>query len=990
MKKLYTSALILAVAFSACQEETLQPLSEPFDDVMRFDPVAPGAQTKATGSAFETSDVIGLYVTDWVDDKTPMPLQISGNRANNMPLTFDGTAWTPKRALYWGEGKSDVYAVYPYIEGVADINSQLFAVAADQTTAGDGGNLGGYEASDLLWAKAEGESRRDGAVKLAMKHIMSKLTVKIVAGEDYVGSLPDDASVLLHSTVAAARVDFETGAVVKDPYSGAQSIEMKKLGLRATGGVEAVVYEAVVVPQMLETSVPLLEINSKSVSYLLEDSFNFRAGVAYTYTVTLNTSTNAIRVDIGCELEDWNSTGGDDNDDSEDDGSDEGDDGVDYEDLSEEGTANCYIVSEAGDYKFKAVQGNLDATVGNVKTVEVLWESFGTDVRPQVGDLIASASYRNGYVRFSTAKRFSEGNAVIAARSSEGDILWSWHIWLTDQPEIQVYNHKAGFMLDRNLGATSAEPGDAGSLGLLYQWGRKDPFLSSSSIAESIEAASTGEWYVKKPEVYDLLDLSEKNPTTLYAGHWEYSFGVWRAEKTSFDPCPVGWMVPDGGNNGFWAKAGVVSTPFDRENMGMNFHLYHPDLAWYPAAGIRKWDTGELEYVGAVGAYWTLLDNHTMMLFMHNERLNHESYGYNNGDIDISPYKSAAIPVRCCREYDESLVPDVVIPDFSTSAAVDLSSDGTANCYVVSSEGTYAFPTVKGNSSQSIGDVATAYVVWESFGTDETPAKGDLVYAAKYEGDKIYFKTADKFREGNALIAAADVNGKILWSWHIWLTDRPKEQVYYNDAGSMMDRNIGATSADPEDLDAMGLTYQWGRKDPFMGWLMTDSSKPFASTYLWPSDVAGNSEIGTIEYAIAHPTTLINGYYSNDWCYTIAGKSDYTRWQSEKTIYDPCPAGWRVPDGGPEGILAKATGGFADIYASDGSNFSGVLGNDETIYYPGFNDGSWSVYWTCTPYSELESIVYCLNSGPWGYVNQNYYVNPSGRNYIRCQKEESR
>ena len=51
---------------------------------------------------------------------------------------------------------------------------------------------------------------------------MSKLTVRIVAGEDYVGSLPEDASVLLHSTVPCAMVDLESGAVVKDPYSGSK------------------------------------------------------------------------------------------------------------------------------------------------------------------------------------------------------------------------------------------------------------------------------------------------------------------------------------------------------------------------------------------------------------------------------------------------------------------------------------------------------------------------------------------------------------------------------------------------------------------------------------------------------------------------------------------------------------------------------------------------------------------------------------------------
>ena len=244
------------------------------------------------------------------------------------------------------------------MSNISDVNDQYFEIATDQTGAG-------YEASDFLWAKAEGVRQSGGAVNLAMKHLMSKLTVKIVAGEDYVGSLPADASMLLHSTVTATRINLETGAVEKDQYSGAKSIKMKNLGLRTfADGEKAVVYEAIVAPQMLENSVPLIEINSKSVSYLLEDSFNFRPGVAYTYTATLKTSTTAIKVEIGCEIEDWNNPDGGDSEG----GSGEGGEGgsgdfgegeeVAYMDLSAAGTANCYLVQQVGDYKFKAVIGN--------------------------------------------------------------------------------------------------------------------------------------------------------------------------------------------------------------------------------------------------------------------------------------------------------------------------------------------------------------------------------------------------------------------------------------------------------------------------------------------------------------------------------------------------------------------------------------------------------------------------------------------------------
>ena len=567
---------------------------------MSFNVLAPGAVTKVTGNAFDALDQIGLYVTDYVDATTPMPLQISGNRANNLAVTFDGAAWTPSQTIYWGTGKSDVYAYYPYIEQVQDVQSQYFAVAEDQT--GDG-----YEASDLLWAKAEGVKQTDGAVNLQMSHLMSKLTVKIVAGEDYVGSLPDDASVLLHSTVTGARVDLSKGSVSKDPYSGAKSIKMKKLGLRTYEGVHAVVYEAIVVPQMLESSVPLLEINSKSVSYILEDPFNFRPGVAYTYTATLNTSTTSIKVDIGCELEDWNGTGGGSGEGGESgEGGSEGDDAV-YTDLSAAGTANCYLIQGAGNYKFRSVIGNIGATVGNVKSVEVLWESFGTDEMPNVGDLIASVDYKDGYIRFKTPDNFRDGNAVIAAKNSKGTILWSWHIWCAEEGwQEQVYYNDAGTMMDRNLGATSATPGDVGALGLLYQWGRKDPFLGSSSISSGVLALSTGVWTTASG---GSQSLAESNPMTYY--DMDLPEGSWLSEKTVYDPCPAGWRVPDG-CGGIWAKAAaavldgsVIRVELDRLNQGANFSgiFGSDDVIWYPFTG---YSSGNIfSVVGKAGYFWS-------------------------------------------------------------------------------------------------------------------------------------------------------------------------------------------------------------------------------------------------------------------------------------------------------------------------------------------------------------------------------------------------
>ena len=596
---------IAALALVACEQST-NNAEMPMDNRMLFDVASPSAHTRVSNGAFEAEDKVGVYVTDYADDATPMPLQISGNRANNEALVFDGNAWTAERPIYWGEVKSDVYAYYPYME-VEDVDEQPFSVALDQDTDG------AYEASDLLWAKAEGVVQSDGAVSLTMKHAMSRLVVKIMSGEDYVGSLPKDATVHLHSTVTDARLSFANGSAVKDPYSGAKSIKMRNLGIHTFAEGEAVVYEAIVVPQMLETSVPLLEINSKSVSYLLEDMFNFKPGVSYTYTAVLNTSTTAIKVEIGCEVEDWNNIGG--GSEGEGDSGSEGgeDDGVDlslFTDLSAEGTANCYLVQTAGNYKFKTVQGSTDMSVGNVKSGDVLWESFGTNVMPNVGDLIREVGYKNGYVYFSTADEFKNGNASIAVRNSKDIILWSWHIWCSEEGWIdQVYPNNAGIMMDRNLGATSATPGDIGAFGLMYQWGRKDPFMASCDLDGTGLAASTGTWSVASgfgdadiAAMIDRMDFVEENPMT-YAEDWSGRYvpgNGWRASdspKGLYDPCPVGYRVPDGGEDGFWttatdAPSNVWNTNAWNDsimqwgNGGFTWTLADgATTAWYPAVG---------------------------------------------------------------------------------------------------------------------------------------------------------------------------------------------------------------------------------------------------------------------------------------------------------------------------------------------------------------------------------------------------------------------
>ena len=324
---------------------------------------------------------------------------------------------------------------------------------------------------------------------------------------------------------------------------------------------------------------------------------------------------------------------------------------------------------------------------------------------------------------------------------------------------------------------------------------------------------------------------------------------------------------------------------------------------------------------------------------------------------------------------------------------VNLSENGTANSYIVSEAGSYKFIPTKGNSSVSVGAIAYAETLWETFGTDVIPSVGDLVYNVKYDNGVICFKTSDSFREGNAVIAAKDASGKVLWSWHIWLTDQPEGQVYYNNAGTMMDRNLGAVSAAPGDVGALGLLYQWGRKDPFLGTSSVVSSSEAKSTITWPACVESSSTTGTIAYSTANPTTFITyNSYNGDWHYTGSNSIDNTRWTESinaKSIYDPCPAGWRVPDGGDNGVWSKALGSSlsftqSSLYesAGNGINFSGKFGSDSVIWYPCVTPRSssmgslsslgphYGMCWSATPVNSYPADAYHL------YYNYNGKINP--------------
>lgn len=298
-------------------------------------------------------------------------------------------------------------------------------------------------------------------------------------------------------------------------------------------------------------------------------------------------------------------------------------DGSDY-DLSKTASANCYIVdgSVAANankvFKFKAYRGKGTTDVGKINSVQVLWATYNTGTAPEgTTDLIAAVDYdkqtENDYyeICFKTPETLKAGNALIAAKDEFGTILWSWHIWI---PATSIGSGNYGVstpeMMDRNLGAlVVAGSGDIRANGLLYQWGRKDPFVSqaahgSSTIASVVGSAKT---------VSDVeLSIAESiaNPTVFskaVTGDKYYwiapgDYTLWGTTKTSYDPCPPGWRVvhPDESTLFTTDVTQIAGYSYDSANYCVTI-----GTAIFPLAGRLHYSNGNVNDRDTVMKLWS-------------------------------------------------------------------------------------------------------------------------------------------------------------------------------------------------------------------------------------------------------------------------------------------------------------------------------------------------------------------------------------------------
>ncbi len=280
---------ILGLASCSNDDSTEAPKSAK-DTPMTFDVIHP-SQTRATATEFENGDKIGVYIA-----KSDAPLEIGGNTLNNEPLTLTSGTWTPSQNLFWDEGTYNAYAYYPYMS-VTSIEDQPVSVATDQSKGATDGEKSAYEASDLLYAQAKGLTASTSPVTLSFRHIMSKLTIRLVKGEDFEGDMPTDAEIYIHNTVPTATLDISAGIVTRDVKGKTSTIKAHQESDFQFG--------AIIVPQRLDNRVPLVEVVMKGVSYLFESKFLFKPGVDHLVNLVITDNPEQVKIEVGGEVENW-------------------------------------------------------------------------------------------------------------------------------------------------------------------------------------------------------------------------------------------------------------------------------------------------------------------------------------------------------------------------------------------------------------------------------------------------------------------------------------------------------------------------------------------------------------------------------------------------------------------------------------------------------------------------------------------------------------
>lgn len=368
----------------------------------------------------------------------------------------------------------------------------------------------------------------------------------------------------------------------------------------------------------------------------------------------------------------------------------------------------------------------------------------------------------------------------------------------------------------------------------------------------------------------------------------------------------------------------------------------------------------------------------------------------------------------------------------------------TANCYIIKRRGTYKFPLVFGNAivngiknssayTKKSGEYNTNFV--DSFGNViSSPyiedVSGDVVSAQLsitdtkdmvsniniVDGDGscryVQFDVTTIPNTGaNGIISIINQSSSILWNWHIWIWPYDLTPVEITNATGIKYNILPVNLATKLDsADSINKTtgwknwhYQWGRPTPFICgayYNSTSNHSTYGNLQTWSTSTT------TYFYdCIKKPTTFFyqNTKYGDNW-FNANYNCSMNLWDANfksfgasdnnviKTIYDPCPIGFKIPNANvfnsftKDNVLGQFSNGFViKRYENDTIGvFFPTTGVRNSSNFNIFNPSGSGQYSTASFYSDTNLFTLYFTSS---YMNISYTSNRSTGYAVRPVQE---
>lgn len=626
--------------FSSCQNNQEDLLTE--DQPVTFAPAIAneGTHTRASNGSWEKDDRVGIYMIPHVASGSA-DLSTATAEATNIEYktTSSGTSSdliATGNYIRYPLNNSEVsfIAYYPFKSNVHDTHNHIYPVNINtQNPLTD---------IDLLYHNGAGTAYQRTpfkTVSLEFTHQLSKLSMTIKPVADVTIDLTD-ATVTLTGFPTESTFNLSTGSLGSPGNPSTLDTPIIPVIDEDASSSTQLLCETILVPHegVAYTRVMTLTIGEDSYSYTLPATLDMEPGTAYHYDFTFTGSRIILAQNT---IVSWNEV-------KEDhtigkDMPDNWDQAIDWtQPIVFDGPSNCYIVPRntqllipvSRAYEFAKTtygteSGHPVIADDEVFYGKVYWQD-ANGVLASTDPIAPCGVGPKGYLLVKTGS--TDGNAVVAVQKKVNEeyiTLWSWHVWVTDYIGTTTWSNNGYTFMDRNLGATEAALSLAGR-GLLYQWGRKDPFpgcksgtagyAALSAFKGMPDAGSTTVVKVSSSANAGAILESIKSPTTFYSSKnttnkdwlpvrddtmWGHGIGT---AKSVYDPCPEGWRVPSfkitastfpsADSQSPWSGVSTASWSGGADTGGLPSGLH-------PAAGCRDESKGGSINSGNNGYYWS-------------------------------------------------------------------------------------------------------------------------------------------------------------------------------------------------------------------------------------------------------------------------------------------------------------------------------------------------------------------------------------------------